>query len=75
MRVSAGRSFEGDTSRTFQPGYIEDTLSKSGRNRRLFHVLEDKTWRKRLEFIKLLRDGRYSMVELCKRFGISRSNG
>ena len=30
---------------------------------------------KRLEFIKLLRDGRYSMVELCKRFGISRSNG
>jgi len=30
---------------------------------------------KRLEFIKLLQDGRYSMVELCKRFGISRSNG
>lgn len=30
---------------------------------------------KRLEFIKLLQDGRYSMVELCERFGIARSNG
>lgn len=30
---------------------------------------------KRLEFVKLLQDGRYSMTELCERFGISRTNG
>lgn len=29
---------------------------------------------KRLEFIKLMEDGRYSMVELCEMFGIARSN-
>lgn len=30
---------------------------------------------KRLEFVNLLQDGRYTMVELCERFGIARSNG
>jgi transposase len=30
---------------------------------------------KRLEFVRLLQDGRYSMTELCDRFGIARSNG
>lgn len=30
---------------------------------------------KRLEFVAMVRDGRYTMVELCERFGVSRSNG
>jgi len=30
---------------------------------------------KRLEFVRMLQDGRYQMTELCDRFGIARSNG
>jgi transposase InsO family protein len=36
---------------------------------------ESKVAEKRLEFVKLLQDGRYTMTELCDRFGIARSNG
>lgn len=30
---------------------------------------------KRLEFVKLVQDGRYTVTEACERFGIARSNG
>jgi len=36
---------------------------------------ESRVAEKRLEFVRLLQDGRYSMTELCDRFGIARSNG
>lgn len=30
---------------------------------------------KRMEFVALVRDGRYTMTELCEKFGVARSNG
>lgn len=30
---------------------------------------------KRLEFVRMCEDGRYTMTELCERFGVSRNNG